>query len=367
MACAWYTGKSIAAAVCLTGGRGARERNRGGTRAAAVSLAKLPKAFRPAPLAALAAPPSCGRCEKPLKHFAAEILSPRARDLSSSACQLLIGHVPRSLTLRSHSLVIVLLFCTCIFISDFLHTMTTDTADTRSGSAGMAQLAFLSWLEPLVVVGIMVATVIVTRRRNPNPLAHSPTSSPRRSEDGLLQDKDDYTSDSDNSSQLSRARSQSPSLKTWTRRPYPITLFNRILAKFPFLVELFYWILNYTGYRMSKVAAASMHAQKGGKAVVELAQQHGISILNFEHDSPFKAFFSPSEVHVQRFLMDNHPSIMTILNQIYSLVHIPGTVLYVFATRSTHFRHTLTLDTASSPGTTTPRPTTTPSPLPAAP
>ncbi len=60
---------------------------------------------------------------------------------------------------------------------------------------------------------------------------------------------------------------------------------------------------------------------------MELAQNHGISILNFEHESAFKSLFSPTEVEVQHFLMENHPNVMTVLNQVYSLVHIPGTVL----------------------------------------
>lgn len=210
---------------------------------------------------------------------------------------------------------------------DFRHAMATNGAHARSPNAGMAQLSALSWLEPLVVVGTMITTVIVTRRKTVNVLARTPAGSPRRSEDGLL-DKEGDASDSDVSSQLSSVRSQSPGFKTLSRRPpYAIALFNRVLSKFPFPVELFYWILNYAAYQFSEAAAASLHSRRKGSAVVELAQNHGISILNFEHDSAFKGFFSPTEVEVQHFLMENHQSVMTVLNQVYSLVHIPGTVL----------------------------------------
>ncbi|KAK5162810.1 uncharacterized protein LTR77_011182 [Saxophila tyrrhenica] len=204
-----------------------------------------------------------------------------------------------------------------------------DQALSMSNNA-TGQFDALAWLEPLMVLTTMVATLIITRRRDCSVFTATPESSPRRSEDGLLQDKDEYASDSDDSLQLLGRRSPSPGAKQWpSRAPYAIAVFNRILAKFPFLVELFYWILNYAAYRFSKVAAAAFHSRKAGKAVVELAQSHGISILKFEHESPAKAFFFIKEVDVQHFILANHPGVMTVLNQIYSLIHIPGTVLFI--------------------------------------
>lgn len=102
---------------------------------------------------------------------------------------------------------------------------------------------------------------------------------------------------------------------------------SQILQKFPFLIEMFYWALNYAVYSFTKVLAEDFYDGKGN-GVVELAQSHGISILDFEHNSWARFFFPLSEVDVQRFFLANgHTTLMTILNRAYSLVHIPGTVL----------------------------------------
>ena len=104
-------------------------------------------------------------------------------------------------------------------------------------------------------------------------------------------------------------------------------LHSRVLQRFPFLIEMFYWALNYAAYSFTKAIAASLYATKDG--VTELAQEHGISILNFEHDSMFSIFFPIKEVDFQTFFTTGHPLALTFFNRIYSLVHIPGTVTYV--------------------------------------
>jgi len=100
---------------------------------------------------------------------------------------------------------------------------------------------------------------------------------------------------------------------------------SRLLQKFPFLVEMFYWALNYVAYSLTKKVAAAVYGQ-GGHAVTELAQDHGIAILTLEHNTWLSIFFPLEEVAVQSFFLNEHKSIMTFFNQIYSLVHIPGTV-----------------------------------------
>jgi len=103
---------------------------------------------------------------------------------------------------------------------------------------------------------------------------------------------------------------------------------SRILQKFPFLVEMFYWALNYVAYSMTKKVAAQMFASRGGKEVAALAQSHAIDILTLEHDTILSVFFPITEVAVQGFFLQ-HQSILSILNQLYSLVHIPGTVAFL--------------------------------------
>lgn len=102
---------------------------------------------------------------------------------------------------------------------------------------------------------------------------------------------------------------------------------SQVLQKFPFLIEMFYWALNYAVYSFTKVLAEKFYDGKGN-GVVELAQSHGISILNFEHGPVAKFFFAIPEVNIQRFfLLNGHTTLMTIMNRAYSLIHIPGTVL----------------------------------------
>ena len=105
-------------------------------------------------------------------------------------------------------------------------------------------------------------------------------------------------------------------------------LHSRLLQKFPFLVEMFYWALNYVAYTMTKKIAAHMFETHGGEEVTALAQSHAIDILTLEHDTFLSFFFPITEVSVQQFFL-RHQSILSIFNQLYSLVHIPGTVAFL--------------------------------------
>lgn len=89
---------------------------------------------------------------------------------------------------------------------------------------------------------------------------------------------------------------------------------------------MFYWVLNYAAYAVTKKIGVALYSKYGGDQVTELAQQHGIDILTIEHDTPFRLFFPITEVGFQQFFLNGHLQIMTFFNQIYSLVHIPGTV-----------------------------------------
>jgi hypothetical protein len=101
---------------------------------------------------------------------------------------------------------------------------------------------------------------------------------------------------------------------------------SRLLQKFPFLVEMFYWALNFAAYSMTKQVAAWVYGRQSSHQVASLAQQHGIDILTLEHNTFLSIFFPFEEVTVQSFFLRNHKSFMTFFNQIYSIVHIPGTV-----------------------------------------
>jgi hypothetical protein len=101
---------------------------------------------------------------------------------------------------------------------------------------------------------------------------------------------------------------------------------SRILQKLPFLVEMFYWIMNYLFYSVTKATAQWLSPADIG--VVAVARGHAVDVLDFEHKTA-SWIFPINESDFQSFFIHNHPSILTMFNRIYSLIHIPGTVLCV--------------------------------------
>ena len=100
---------------------------------------------------------------------------------------------------------------------------------------------------------------------------------------------------------------------------------SRILQKFPFLVEMFYWIITYLFYRLTKVFSQILFT----KSIIEVAQAHGLAILEFEQFSWASFLFPIKEHSVQHWFMEGHQDALTVLNRAYALIHIPGTVGFV--------------------------------------
>jgi len=183
-----------------------------------------------------------------------------------------------------------------------------------------------------IVISIMIGSLSINRHRNFSIFSRRGQESYRK----LALDEDDSESeDLDSNNQLSPS-SNNVDGKTRTCFGRTITtpnthrfrthIHSRILQKFPFLIEMFYWALSYVSYSFTKGFAASFYEGKGN-GVVELAQTHGISILWLERESIARFLFPLKEVAVQGFFLNGHASAMTVLNRAYSIVHIPGTVL----------------------------------------
>lgn len=100
---------------------------------------------------------------------------------------------------------------------------------------------------------------------------------------------------------------------------------SRILQKFPFLIEMFYWIITYLFYRLTKILSQLIFT----KSIIEVAQAHGLSILEFEQFSWASFLFPIKEHSVQHWFMEGHQDALTVLNRAYALIHIPGTVGFV--------------------------------------
>lgn len=98
---------------------------------------------------------------------------------------------------------------------------------------------------------------------------------------------------------------------------------SRILQRFPFLIEMFYWIINYAFYRMTSVLSSKLFA---GRGIWDVAQEHGISVLEAEEYGLFSFLFPVRERDVQQWFMLGHQDALTVLNKCYALIHIPGTV-----------------------------------------
>lgn len=123
---------------------------------------------------------------------------------------------------------------------------------------------------------------------------------------------------------------------------------SRILQKFPFLIEMFYWGISFGAYRLTTTLAAAYYG--GRKSMWDSAQAHGLYLLNLEalfwggdNQGPARWL----EWRIERwFLMgaevnDFRGWWLTILNRGYALIHIPGTVgfiAYYYAMAPTHSR-----------------------------
>ncbi|KAL2823553.1 PAP2 superfamily-domain-containing protein [Aspergillus cavernicola] len=196
---------------------------------------------------------------------------------------------------------------------------------------GKPQFASHSWLEPIVVLTIMFSSLYVNRYKHFNILGKN--RDPVAEREYLKSDVEASSSPVQEENGLKNPHAPKRRVYGWFAISTPNSsrfahhVHSRILQKFPFLVEMFYWVLNYAFYSCTKAIAQSM--SPAGTDVVQLAQDHGIGILDFEHRSAFRFFFPIEESDFQAFFLTGHPGWMTFFNRIYSLVHIPGTVAFL--------------------------------------
>lgn len=95
------------------------------------------------------------------------------------------------------------------------------------------------------------------------------------------------------------------------------------MYKFPFLMEMFYWIITYAIYRVSHILSQELFSDD----IWDTAQANGLSVLNAEQYSLLRFFFPIKEIDVQKWFMDGHQELLSFLNKTYALIHIPGSVL----------------------------------------
>lgn len=188
-----------------------------------------------------------------------------------------------------------------------------------------------------IVVTILFGAMIITRRRGyrildskPGPYRSTLDTDPHSaaSSDELLRydpenadDEQDYSSSSKHLPKVRKILGFT--LLTPNSSRFKNNLHSRILQRFPFLIEMFYWIINYAFYRFTSVASQRLFAESG---IWNVAQEHGIAVLEAEEYSALSFLFPLHERQVQQWFMHGHQDALTVLNKAYALIHIPGTV-----------------------------------------
>lgn len=160
------------------------------------------------------------------------------------------------------------------------------------------------------------------------PLDNADSDSARSSDDLLYYDINNENDAQDaiaSTKHLPKKRDLWCGLKLYTPNTsrFANHIHSRILQKFPFLIEMFYWIITYLFYRMTKVVSQAIFEQD---KIWDVAQQNAARILWFEQESFFSFLFPIREHEVQQWFMNGHQGGLTFLNRAYALIHIPGTV-----------------------------------------
>ncbi|KAF2202580.1 integral membrane protein [Delitschia confertaspora ATCC 74209] len=94
---------------------------------------------------------------------------------------------------------------------------------------------------------------------------------------------------------------------------------SRVLMKFPFLVEAWYWALIYWVYQLGRAFTALTLVE----STVDVARHHALQIIHLEQR--LHIFLEPS---LQAIFL-RHQTLLHWTNRIYSFIHIPGTILFL--------------------------------------
>lgn len=196
---------------------------------------------------------------------------------------------------------------------------------------GAPQFASHKWVEPIVIVSIMLFSCYINRRPG-----YPITPQSQGQSLGLLDQ--DHDPEHDTLEPFDEERDLSEKHLPKQRQCFGLHFttpntsrfanyrHSRFLQKFPFLIEMFYWAFNYCIYVSAKGLGELIFSTDG---IWELAEAHGIQVLKIEHDSPVSFLFPPKEIYVQQFFMNGRQAMLSFLNRNYSWVHIPATISFL--------------------------------------
>jgi len=200
------------------------------------------------------------------------------------------------------------------------------------------------WAEPVMVASILIASMFITRkhgfrifdkrRKGYGPLDSDSTLGLDRSSDDILT-RDYMIGSQDDLSVDSMSTMKDPPKKrrccgaliyTPNTSRFADHFHSRLLQKFPFLIEMFYWVITYGFYRCTSLTSQAIFSKS---AIWDVAQDHGLSILEFEEFSWLSFLWPVREAEIQKWFMEGHQTFLTVLNRSYALIHIPGTVGFI--------------------------------------
>jgi hypothetical protein len=191
-----------------------------------------------------------------------------------------------------------------------------------------------SWTEPVIVASILFGACYYTRRRSFAVFGKQSTYKSLLGEDADTGDEssarfDDEDTDSDYISTIKnppkRRSCFGAIILTPNSSQFQNSWHSRILYKFPFLIEMFYWIITYFIYRLTHILSQALFSDE----IWDLAQANAFRVLMIEQFSAFSFFFPVQEITVQKWFLSGHPELLTVLNKAYALIHIPGTVYFM--------------------------------------
>ncbi|EXJ90253.1 hypothetical protein A1O1_03352 [Capronia coronata CBS 617.96] len=196
-----------------------------------------------------------------------------------------------------------------------------------------------AFLEPLTVIVLLFGGAWINRATDSSVSARSPRwDEPSTVAQAVEKDED---LDLEEAHLTHSKRSLSPSLlpsqeDKWRKRDIcflgyrkvvetPNTavfrnrLLSRVLHRYPFLVEAWYWALIYWVYQLGRAFTAVTLVE----GTVDVARRHALQLIQVE-----KRLHIFWEIPIQKFFM-SYPRLMMYINWLYSFIHIPGTIAFL--------------------------------------
>ncbi|KAL4862308.1 hypothetical protein BDV12DRAFT_179004 [Aspergillus spectabilis] len=166
--------------------------------------------------------------------------------------------------------------------------------------------AFKNFIEPGAIAATFTATTLYNYRRR---RATRPSNTPAV-ESPLLPDPDDVKSIEEDYAIRFPENS--------------LTIQSCILARFPFLIEIWYWLLIYWIYQ--GLRAISARAISGHDAIFARAEHHALQILAVEHFLHIDV-----ELTVQKLVLTKAPWLMPFLARVYYSHIVLGVLFFAYS------------------------------------